>query len=112
MCRIPLFLLLSLSFLQAGQALPKLVRIYPLGGQAGTSVPVEMLGDLLANATGVEFDCSALVWTQTTQATHGKLSGTIKIDAQAPLGPPFFALDARRLLDVADVQRRPVSLCR
>lgn len=90
MYRILLFLLSCFAFLQAGQPLPRLVRIYPLGGQAGTSVPVEMLGDLLANATGVEFDCDALVWSETKQASHGKLSGTIKIDPQAALGPHLF----------------------
>ena len=87
MYRYLLLLLWCCEATQASQPLPKLVRIYPLGGQAGTSVRVEILGDLLSNATGVDFDCKGLVWAETTNASHGKLSGVIKIAANAPLGP-------------------------
>ena len=87
MYRLLLLLFACCAVTQAAQPLPKLVRIYPLGGQAGTSVPVEILGDLLSNATEVEFDCKDLVWTETTDSTHGRLSGVIKIGANAALGP-------------------------
>ncbi len=79
----------------AAPPLPKLVRIYPLGGQAGTSVPVEVLGDLLANATGVAFDCDDLVWAQTTHTSHSKLAGIVKITAAASLGPHLLRATTR-----------------
>ena len=66
---------------------PSIVRIYPLGGQAGTAVSVEILGASLANATSVEFDCSDLVWEKTTGASSAKLTGTISIAPHAALGP-------------------------
>ena len=43
---------------------PKISRIYPLGGQRGTTVAVEILGQFLANTRQVEFDCRDLIWIQ------------------------------------------------
>jgi len=67
-------------------SLPKLVRIYPLGGQKGTSVTVEILGELLSNAQSVEFDCQDLVWTKTLSMSSSKISGIISILPHAALG--------------------------
>lgn len=66
---------------------PSIIRIYPLGGQAGTSTAVEILGESLANATSVEFDCEDLVWTKTTDDRGGKLTGVVSIAPHAALGP-------------------------
>ena len=68
-----LFFLLCSAVTEAAQPLTTLVRIYPLGGQAGTAcrecwamcLPIRRL----------EFDCGDLVWTQTTHSSHGKLAG-------------------------------------
>ena len=77
----------SLNSTLAGVPSPKITRIYPLGGQRGTSVAVEILGQFLANARQVEFDCRDLTWIQTTHASSPKLTGTLSISPQAPLGP-------------------------
>jgi hypothetical protein len=67
--------------------LPKIVRVYPLGGQQGTSVAVEILGEFLSNVQSVQFDCLDLRWIKTTAAASGRLSGVISISPQAALGP-------------------------
>ena len=66
---------------------PKILGIYPLGAQQGTSVTVEILGEFLSNTTSIEFDCRDLVWTQTSHVSSGKVSGTVTISPHAPLGP-------------------------
>lgn len=71
----------------AGPDLPRLVRIFPLGGQAGTEVAVEMLGERLANTQSIEFDCRDLVWTHTSEASTGRVKGVIRIAPGASLGP-------------------------
>jgi len=67
--------------------LPKIVRIYPLGAQRGTSVAVEILGEFLSNTQSVEFDCQDLVWTRTLTTGSGKISGNVAISSDAALGP-------------------------
>src|SRR5690349_5282604 len=59
--RVALWLGLLSALVAAAPAPPDLMRVYPLGGQAGTTVSLEILGERLANATGVEFDCRDLV---------------------------------------------------
>ena len=66
---------------------PKIVGVYPLSGKAGTSVSLEIAGDQLSNATGVEFDCGDLEWRETTRAGARKLSGVVAIKADAAPGP-------------------------
>src|SRR5260370_34476409 len=73
-------------WLGIGAAGPALIRIYPLGGQAGTTVSLEILGQSLSNATGVEFDSQDLVWERATQSSPGKLTGEVRIAAGAALG--------------------------
>lgn len=71
---------------------PKIVRIYPLGGQKGTSVTVEILGEFLSNAQSVEFDCNDIVWAKTLSTSSGKLSGTVSIASDAALGSHLFRI--------------------
>jgi hypothetical protein len=83
-----LFLILPSSLLAGAEPpLPKIIRVYPLGGQQGTSVPIEILGEFLSNVQSVEFDCRDLLWVKTTAATSGRLSGVLSISPQAALGP-------------------------
>jgi len=76
----------SLTF-AADRALPTIARVYPMGGQAGTEVTVEILGSLLSNTTTVEFDCPELQWKQTLEASAGRIQGVIAIAPAAALGP-------------------------
>ncbi|MEJ7609043.1 MAG: hypothetical protein WKF37_22915 [Bryobacteraceae bacterium] len=73
--------------------MPKLVG-YPLGGQAGTSVPVELLGDLLAMRRDA-FGCDDLVWAQTTHTSHTNLAGIVKISPEASIGPHLLRATTR-----------------
>ena len=90
MPRLLLLLAFVIPLAAAELPRPKIRRIYPLGGRQGTSVQTEILGSYLSNARRVEFDCRDLVWTQTTHASSGKLSGTLSIARNAPLGPHWF----------------------
>ena len=65
---------------------PAISRMSPLGGQQGTSVSMQILGEYLSNAEVVEFDCRDLAWTRTTHASSGKLEGTVTIAPGAALG--------------------------
>ena len=65
---------------------PNLIRLHPLGGKAGTTVEIEILGTHLDNATGVEFDCADLTWKHTTHREAGKLTGILWINPGAALG--------------------------
>ncbi|MEP6538966.1 MAG: hypothetical protein ABJF23_26760 [Bryobacteraceae bacterium] len=65
---------------------PDLVRVYPLSGQAGTTVQVEILGNRLSNITGAEFDSPDLVWQKTTNSAPGKVTGEVWIASSAALG--------------------------
>lgn len=81
------FLLLIGNRAEAAASLPKIIRVYPLGGQAGTSISLEILGERLSNITSVEFDCDDLSWEETTAASSGKVSGVVSISSAASLGP-------------------------
>src|SRR5262245_5112160 len=78
----------SLCFGMASGAVqpPELVRVYPLGGQAGSTVSLEILGARLSNVTGVEFDSRDLIWEKTTQSSPGKVTGNVRIAHTAALG--------------------------
>ncbi|HYI97017.1 MAG TPA: hypothetical protein VEX68_25970 [Bryobacteraceae bacterium] len=65
---------------------PRLARLYPLGGQAGTTVSLEILGERLSNVTGVEFDCEDLVWKMMTFSSPHRLVGDVAISSSAALG--------------------------
>jgi len=66
---------------------PQLVRVFPLGGQAGTTVSLEIIGAQLSNITGVEFDTQDLVWDQkTAHAGPVKVTGEVRISKAAALG--------------------------
>ena len=96
-CLLLLWLTLSGSVGGADQHL-EIARIYPLGGQRGTSVSLEILSQKkvrystraaggLSNPVRVEFDCLDLVWKQTLEASRGRLLGTVEIAPAAALGP-------------------------
>ena len=78
---------LPLPLLMAALSPPELVRVYPLGGQAGSTVTLEILGERLSNVKGVEFDCRDLVWKQTTASSPSKVTGLVQIAPGAALGP-------------------------
>ena len=89
---------------------PKILSVYPLGAQQGTSVTVEILGEFLSNTTSVEFDCRDLVWTQTSDVSSGKVSGTVTISPHAPLGPHLLravTLDGYSTSDMFNVGQYP-----
>ncbi len=65
---------------------PAISRVFPLGGQRGTTLDLEILGEYLSNATTVEFDCADIAWAGTTYASSGKLGGSLAIAPGAPLG--------------------------
>src|SRR3954454_14177370 len=65
---------------------PKLIRVYPLGGQLGTVVKVELLGERLSNFSRLEFDCGQLIWERTLDSQPGKVTGEVRINPQAALG--------------------------
>jgi len=86
-----LVLLLAASVFAAGAAEPlpdaRIVRVFPLGAQRGTTATVEILGEYLSNAKTVEFASRDLVWAETLHAASGKLKGRVRIAGDAPLGP-------------------------
>ena len=69
---------------------PSISRVDPLGGQRGTQVELEILGNDLSNVSEVEFDSQDIVWATTKYASAGKLRGIVAIDSQAALGPHLF----------------------
>jgi hypothetical protein len=83
-CAIALYLLAAIA--PAAAQPPRLVRLSPLGGQSGTTVSLEILGERLSNVTGVEFDCRDLIWKQTTHSSPDKLVGDVWISQTAPPG--------------------------
>ncbi len=98
-CSGVLFLWLALYVsVEAADRHLEISRIYPLGGQRGTSLTLEILSQKqvrystraaggLSNPVRVEFDCQDLVWKRTLEASRGKLLGTVEIAAGAALGP-------------------------
>ena len=95
------FLLLEIALAGVAEATAshlEIARVYPLGGQQGASVTLELLSQKrvrystraaggLSNPIRVEFDCQDLVWKQTLQASRGRLVGTVEIAPKAALGP-------------------------
>jgi hypothetical protein len=76
---IALFLILGAS--------PHIDRITPLGGQAGTIVAVELVGQDLAGFTSARFDTKEIEWLETSSQTPERVLGRIRISAEAALGP-------------------------
>lgn len=89
---LALLLFVLTGSLFAYQDRPELDRIFPLGGQRGSTVTVELRGRHLSNASRVEFDCEDLKWVKTTDQSAGHLRGEITIDSEAALGSHFVRL--------------------
>src|SRR5262245_12169133 len=77
-----------------GVRLPAIERILPLGGQAGTEVAVSLLGDMLSNAEGIDFDCADLSFSL-SGSNAGSLDGKIRISPTAALGPHLFRVTTK-----------------
>jgi len=81
-----LWLLLSC----AAFAGPHLSRIVPLGGQAGTTVEVELAGKELDSFERVTFEANQIEWVETLSATAESVKGRVRIGKSAALGPYRF----------------------
>ncbi len=71
---------------------PWVDRFEPLGGQQGTTVAVEIVGNNLADPLDVTFDSPHLVWENGEAASDSKITGRIRIDSQAEPGPHIATL--------------------
>ncbi len=71
---------------------PWVDRFEPLGGQRGATVAVELVGKNLGQPLDVAFDSPHLVWENGGEAADSKVSGRIRIDSQAELGPHIATL--------------------
>lgn len=74
---------------------PHVLRVMPLGGQAGTTVEVEFAGTELDHVDGARFDSPDLEWVATVSSSAKLLKGRIRIGASAPLGPHRVQLISR-----------------
>jgi hypothetical protein len=72
---------------------PWLDRVFPLSGQRGTTVRVELHGKFLAKTDRLRFDTPDLEWLTTEKATEKLVTGTIRIARDAALGPHAFHAD-------------------
>ncbi len=86
-----LILLLPLAMLGG----PHVLRVMPLGGQAGTTVEVEFTGSDLEAVQEARFDSPDLAWVETVAATVKSVKGRIRIAPQAALGPHRVQLISR-----------------
>lgn len=71
---------------------PWVDRFEPLGGQAGTTVAVEISGKNLEGRADVTFDSPHLVWENGSTAADSKIAGRIRIHSQAEPGPHIATL--------------------
>jgi hypothetical protein len=71
---------------------PWVDRFEPFGGQIGTTVAVELTGKNLTAPLRVEFDTPHLIWESGEAVSDSKLSGRIRIESQAALGPHIATL--------------------
>ena len=78
--------ILGITTVEAEPLRPSVGRVAPLGGQQGTTIGLQILGEYLSNAEAVEFDSQDLVWTETVHASSGRLEGTLAIAPGAALG--------------------------
>lgn len=85
--RVVAFVCFSTVVSLAEVRLPNIVRVFPLGGQAGTDVTLEILGDRLSNTTVVNFDSSDITWLQTIESSSRRLKGIVRIAPNAAFGP-------------------------
>ncbi len=74
----------------AMMASPGIVRVFPLGGMAGSEATIEILGDRLSNISTVEFDSQDLVWLRTIESSSRRVQGIVRISPKASLGAHLF----------------------
>lgn len=84
---LPTLCALALPAVASELPRPSIARVFPLGGERGTSVQMEIFGEYLSNSATVDFDCQDLKWTRTEDARWGRLEGTVAIAPDASLGP-------------------------
>ncbi len=86
-------LLLAAGSLAAEDAgTPWVDRFEPLGGQHGTAVAVEIVGENLAGPVDMAFDSPHLTWENGKAISDSKIAGRIWIDSQAATGPHIATL--------------------
>ncbi len=84
--------MLPIALLAFALQTPKLDRVVPLGGQVGTTVEVEFVGQDLADFKEVRFDHPGFVWMETTANTGKSIRGKLRLAAGLSLGPHRFQL--------------------
>ena len=77
----------ALPLLASDLPQPWIDRVVPLGALRGTTATVELHGRFLSNVTGVVFDSTDLRWVETTEASSGRVAGSIEVSSDAALGP-------------------------
>ncbi|MFN0105482.1 MAG: hypothetical protein ACKV2U_25770 [Bryobacteraceae bacterium] len=77
----------TFALLAATAATPHIDRLSPLGGQAGTTTTIELVGKDLLGVTTIRFDTRDLTWLETTNQSATSIQGKIQIAANAALGP-------------------------
>ena len=95
MIRIDFWLLAVFLGTDLSAVTPRLDRVSPLGGQAGTVVDVELHGAVLDGATGVQFDSADLKWIDTLEVKAGAVRGKVRIVADAALGPHLIRITGK-----------------
>ncbi len=71
---------------------PRIEKVFPLGGQRGTDVEVELSGSGLINIDSAAFDSNDLTWKKTIAAGPDKVTGVISIGSAAAPGPHILQL--------------------
>src|SRR5258708_4153935 len=89
-------ILISSAAWSATGATPRLDRVSPLGGQAGTTAVLELRGAELAGSTGVIFDSMDLKWIETLQVSAEAVRGKITIARDAALGPHLIRIIGKK----------------
>ena len=77
---------LWLDALGSGLPRPSISRVFPLSGQRGTTLDLEILGEYLSNALGIDFDSEDFA-AEINHASSGQLAATLTIGPSASLGP-------------------------
>ncbi len=71
---------------------PWVDRIFPLSGQRGTVVKVEIRGSHLSNVRAADFHTADIEWVRIEEARYERIRGEVRIRAEAALGPHVITL--------------------